>query len=292
MKGGFNLFNGKFLRESDALFTGKDLKRLNGGICESFRAEYNLVMFARANYDYLIDSLTEIGLPVPEEWNFPRFTKDVSRLLNKNHLYLAAKVTIHLIPGISGTEYLMTAEEIPGGFFPVKEGGVLIDFYEEGAKASSSYNAFEPSSRILWATATRTANSLSRHNLILINNKGFACESIEGTFGYLLDQTAVFPDREAQGYSPPILNVVKGCAEACGFNIEDRKELKREDLLNADELFLINNFTGVQPVLGLYARRYYTTGTVAIAVMLRELAREQHLSSPVSDRDLLKDPLW
>lgn len=278
MKGGFNLFNGKFYRESDHLFTGTDLQRLNEGICESFRAEYNLALFARENYDYLLDSLNDIGLAVPNEWDLPRFTKDVSRLLNKNHLYLAAKITIHLIPGVSGTEYLMTAKEIPGGFFKVTDVGVLIDFYDEGAKGTSNYNAYEPSSRILWATAKRAANTLSRNNLILLNNKGFACESIEGSFGYLRDQTAIFPARESQGYSPPILNVVKNCAEECGFTIEEKKEIKREELLNADELFLINNCYGIQPVLGLYARRYYTTETLQIAQRLSETARKENSS--------------
>ena len=286
MKGGFNLFNGKFYRENDTLFTGTDLRRLNEGICESFRAEYNLVIFARENYNFLTDSLAEIGLPVPKEWDYPRFLKDASRLLNKNHLYLAAKITIHLIPGVSGTEYLMTAEEIPGGFFAVKESGMLIDFYTEGAKGISNYNAYELSSRILWATASRAATALSRNNLILLNNKGYACESIEGTFGYLRDQTAVFPARESQGYSPPILIVVKSCAEECGYKIEEKTEIKRDDLLDADELFLVDNFMGIKPVLGLYARRYYTTGTLAIAAKLAELARNQHLSAPVSDKEI------
>ena len=276
MKGGYILYNGKFYREGDPLFTGADLYRLNTGIRESFRTENNLVMFAEDNFNYLINSLLSIGLPIPQDWDLPRFMRDVSRLLNKNHFFLAAKVVIHLIPGISGTDYLLTAEEVPVGFYPINETGLLIDFYNEGAKSPSIYHAYEPSSRFLWIAATRTAISNAKNNLILSNNEGFACESIGGTFGYLIDGTAVFPAPEAQGYSPPILGVVMECAEQFGFEIIEKKEISHEDLLQADELFLIDNCLGIQLVLGLSSRRYYTTGTTNIAARLSEMAKEEH----------------
>ncbi len=278
MKGGYILYNGKFHRESDPLFTGADLYRLNTGIRESFRTENNIVMFAEDNFNYLINSLLSIGLPIPQDWDLPRFMRDVSRLLNKNHFFLAAKVVIHLIPGISGTDYLLTAEEIPAGFYPINEAGLLIDFYDEGAKAPSIYHAYEPSSRFLWIAATRAALSESKSNLILSNNGGFACESIGGTFGYLIDGTAVFPHPEAQGYNPPILGVIMECAEQYGFEIIEKKEISHEDLLQADELFLIDNCLGIQLVLGLSSRRYYTTGATNIAVRLSEMAKEEHPS--------------
>lgn len=278
MKGGYILYNGKFYRESDPLFTGADLYRLNTGIRESFRTENNLVMFAEDNFNYLINSLLSIGLPIPNDWDLPRFMRDVSRLLNKNHFFLAAKVVIHLIPGTSGTDYLLAAEEVPVGFYPINEAGLLIDFYGEGAKAPSIYHAYEPSSRFLWIAATRAALAGSKNNLILFNNNGFACESIGGTFGYLIDGTAVFPAPEAQGYIPPILGVVMECAEQYGFKITEKEDITHEDLLKADELFLIDNCLGIQLVLGLNSRRYYTTGTSNIAMRLSEMAMEEHLS--------------
>ena len=278
MKGGYILFNGKFYRENEPLFEGVDLYRLNNGIKESFRTENNLVMFAEDNYNYFINSLLSIGLPIPDEWDLSRFTRDVSRLLNKNHFFLAAKVVIHLIPGSSGTGYLLTAEEIPAGFYPINEGGLLIDFYDEGTKAPSIYHSYEPSSRFLWTAATRAALRGSKNNLIISNCQGFACESIGGTFGCIIDGTAIFPAPGSQGYCPPILGVVMECAELCGFKILEKDEISHGDLLNADELFLVDNCSGIQTVLGLDTRRYYTASATKIALKLSEMARAEHPS--------------
>ena len=278
MKGGYILYNGKFHRENDPLFTGADLNRLNSGIRESFRTENNMVLFANNNFNYLINSLLSMGLPVPADWNLPRFTRDVSRLLNKNHFFLAAKVVIHLIPGVTATDYLLTAEEIPPGFYPINDVGLLIDYYDDAAKCPSMYNAGEPSSRFLWVAATRKALSISKHNLILSDSEGFACESIGGTFGYLSGKTAVFPASPSQGYSPPLLKVVMECAKLCEFEIIEKKEISHEDLQNADELFIIDNCFGIQLVKGLGGRRYYTTGSTKIAFKLSEIARKEHPS--------------
>jgi len=276
MKGGFILFDGKFYPENEPLFSGADIYRLNSGIRESFRTENNLVMFAQDNFNYLINSLLSMHIPIPADLDFPRFTRDVSRLLNKNHLFLAAKVVIHLIPGFSGTGYLLSAVEIPSGFYPVNDVGLLIDFYDEGAKASSVYHHYEPSSRFLWTAATRKALLLSKNNLILSDSDGFACESIGATFGFLIDGNAVFPAHESQGYCPPILGVVMECAEQSGFKIVEKREISHDDLLHADELFLIDNCFGIQLVLGLGTRRYYTSCGHSIALKLSDMAREEH----------------
>ena len=278
MKGGFILFNGRFYRETEPLFSSPDLYRLNTGIRGSIRTENNLVMFAEENFNFLINSLLAIGLPIPFDWDLSRFKRDVSRLLNKNHLFLAAKVAVNLIPGTSGTDYLLFAEELTRGFFPVNEGGLLIDFYKEGVKSNSTASPYEPSSRFLWMTATRTALLSAQHNLIISNSDGFACESIGGSFGYLNDHSAVFPAPESLGYSPPLLGVVMECAEQSGYKIIEKKEISHEELLNADELFLIDNSLGIQPVLGLSTRRYYMTGTIAVATKLSETARKEHPS--------------
>ena len=274
MKGGFILINGKFFRENEPVFSGIDLGRLNNGVTESFRAENNLVLFAEANYNFLINSLKSIHLPIPNEWTLSRFTSDVSRLLNKNHFYLAAKVIVQFFPGSSGTDYLLFAEELHRGFYPVNDTVLLMDFYSDGSKASTANFAFEPANRYLWTAAKRVAQNLSKHNLILLNHEDWACETIGGSFGYIKDGIAIFPSPRLQGYRPPIMAVVIDCARQAGLKILQKTDIGRDDLIHANELFLIDNCLGVQLVLGLGSERYYTTKSTSIAMKLSEVAEK------------------
>ena len=275
MKGGFILINGRFFRENEPVFSGNDLGRLNNGVTESFRAENNLVLFADANYNFLINSLKSIHLPTPNDWTLSRFASDVSRLLNKNHFYLAAKVVIQFFPGPGGTDYLLTAEELPRGFYPVNDTVLLMDFYSDGSKASTANFAFEPANRYLWTAAKRVALNLSKHNLILLNHEDWACETIGGSFGFIKDGIAIFPSSRLLGYRPPIMGIVIECARQSGLKILQKTDIGRDDLIHADELFLIDNCLGVQLVLGLGNERYYTTKSTSIALKLSEIAQKE-----------------
>jgi branched-chain amino acid aminotransferase len=275
VKGGYILLNGKFHRENEPLFTCLDLQRISMEIKESFRTENNLILFAEENYNYLVNALTAIGLRIPKDWDLPRFRHDVSRLLNKNHLFLASRVIIHFIQNTDKTDYLLTAEEIPRGFYPLNEQGLMIDFYNDGVKSDTIFNSFEPSSRFLWISASNIAVSKSKHNLILFNKKGHACEGITSSFGYLKDNTAVFPSQGSCGYQPPLNSTIIKCTKMCGFKVLEKDNISHDDLLNADELFLIDNCLGIQKILGLDSRRYYSAKTTAIALKLKELAMKE-----------------
>jgi branched-subunit amino acid aminotransferase/4-amino-4-deoxychorismate lyase len=272
VKGGYILLNGTFHREKDLLYSSLDLHRLGEGIKESFRAENNLILFAEDNCNYLLKAISEIGFTVPKEWDLPRLRHDVSRLLNKNHLFLAARVHICFFPRTDQTDYLLYAEEIPRGYYPLNEPGLMIDFYDEGLKSDTRLNCFEASSRFLWISAAKRALSKSKHNLIIFNNKGNACEGISASFCYIKDDTAVFPASDSFGYQPPLNEKIIKCAKSCGFKISRGNEISREDLLNAEEIFLIDNCLGIQKVLGLGDRRYYSQKTTSLALKLKELA--------------------
>jgi branched-subunit amino acid aminotransferase/4-amino-4-deoxychorismate lyase len=275
VKGGYILVNGKFHRENEPLFSGLDLQRLGKGMKESFRAENNSILFAEENYSHLVNGLSAIGLHTPGDWDLPRFKQDVSRLLNKNHLFLASSVHIHFIQGTASTDYILSAEEITRGFYPLSEPGLMIDFYDDGIKSNTKLNSFEPSGRFLWIAAADSALSKAKHNLIVFNNKGNACECIASSFAYIKDNTVAFPSRVSGGYQPPLISKIIKCAKSSGFRALVKNDISREDLLSADELFIIDNSLGIQKVLGLDTRRFYSTKTTAIALKLKELAMKE-----------------
>lgn len=274
MKGGYILLNGKFYPESEPLFAGLEVDSLNAAISNSFRAENNEILFPLENYLYILDHLAAYEIPAPKDWDPPRFRKDVSRLLNKNHLFLAAKVTIRFFKRNESTEFLLTAEEIPRGFYPINENGLLIDFFNEGSKGDTIFNHFESSSRFLWLSAKLSANSKSKHNLLISNSKNFICEGIGVSFGYYIENALILPSKEISGHYPPLINIIAKYAHENGLQVRFKSDISRNDLLEAEEVFLIDNCLGIQKVLGLNHRRYYSTKTTLLSSIITELASQ------------------
>jgi len=274
MKGGYILLNGKFHPEKEPLIAGLGCNHLGTVIKESFRTENNEILFPNENYLYILDHLAAFETPIPKDWDLVRLRKDVSRLLNKNHLFLAARVTILFFKGDKDTSYLLTAEEIPRGFYPLNETGLLIDFYEEGNKGDTPFNSFESSSRFLWRSSLLTADKKGKQNLLISNSKEFICEGIGVSFGYWAENNLILPSKEANGYYPPLVEIIAENAKENGFEVRLKSNISKDDLLNADEVFLIDNCLGIQKVLGLNNRRYYSTKTALLSSMMKEHASQ------------------
>lgn len=275
MKGGFVLYNGKFFRAEEKLFSGSELFRLEAGIKVWFRTEDNEILFQEQNYAYLCAATRAVNLALPEDFDLggARLQRDVSRLLNKNKFYLAARVVVYLFPGIKGTDVLLTAEEIPRGFFPMNENGLLIDIFDEGRKSDTVMNAYETGSRFLWMIAAAKAQSLHRQNMILLNHAGYCCEGIGTSFGFIHENVLYLPSIKSGGYRVVLGEMVQEAARQAGFTTAENDKITLTDLEKADEVFLIDNTLGIQWVLGIGNRRYYSTKTFEIVRKLQLMAQ-------------------
>ena len=189
------------------------------------------------------------------------------------------RVNILFFEGKENTSFLLTAEEIPRGFYPLNENGLLIDFYDEGSKGETLFNQFESSSRFLWLSAKLGANKKGKQNLLISNSKDFICEGIGVSFAYYHENTLIFPSKEANGYFPPILRIIAKFAQENGFEVLFKSDITRRDLLEAEEIFLVDNCLGIQKVLGLNNRRYYSTKTTLLSSLIKNRASQSLLSS-------------
>lgn len=275
MKGGYFLLNGRFHKEEEAIFTLADLSRRSEGFCEQFRAEHNEVLFAEAISRQLMATADTIGIDltglIDPEGKLLR--KDVSRLLNKNKLFLAAKIEIQVYPANGRIHLLLQAKETERGYFPLKEPGLLLSIYRDRRKEVTSVPAYSTAGKLLRQGALQMAEALGQPNQILLNTAGAACESITGSFAFLNDLLVIFPAASSGGYQCAIKEMVRKSAKEAGFQTIEKEHITPEELLSAEELFLFDSCNGIQKVLGLDERRYFSTKTQLIAGKFSAIAR-------------------
>jgi len=276
MKGGYFLLNGQFHKETDTIFTVADLARRAEGFCESFRAEHNEALFAESISNHLMATAATIGVDlsglIDADGRYLR--KDVSRLLNKNKLYLAAKIEIQIYPADSKVNILLLAEEIPRGYFTPSEPGLLISIFRDQLQEIHSNSGYSTSGLFVRQCAYRKAQELGQPNTILLNRDGNACETVNGSLAYLNQDQVIFTSELEGGYNCAIRNQVIQSAKDAGFITVVKERISPDELLQAEELFLYDACHGIQKVLGLEDRRYFSTKTQLIAEKLMALAKK------------------
>jgi branched-subunit amino acid aminotransferase/4-amino-4-deoxychorismate lyase len=277
MKGGYFLLNGKFHREDEAVFTLADLSRRMEGFSEAFRAEHNEVLFPESISRHLLSTAGTIDAVlsgyIDAEGRLLR--KDVSRLLNKNKLYKAARIEIHVFQSDARMNVILRAEEVEKGYYPIQEPGYLVSFYHENRKTAQASSAYSTTGSFVRQGARRLAEALNNPDMILLNTAGYACESLNGSFGCLNGEAVSFPSAGSGGYRCAILKEVITSTKAAGFQAVERDNITMEELLQAEELFLFDACNGIQKVLGLEERRYYSIKTQLIAARLSEIAKKE-----------------
>ncbi len=275
MKGGYFLLNGRFHKETDAVFTVADLAQRAEGFCETFRAEHNEILFAESISSHLLATATTIGTDltglIDADGRYLR--KDVSRLLNKNKLYLAAKIEIQIFPSDSKINMLLRAEELPRGYYPASEPGLLLSIFKDQLQEIHSNSGYATSGLFVRQCAARRAKELNQPNAILLNREGNACETLDGSLAYLNQNQVIFTSELEGGYNCAIRNQVIQGAKDAGFITVVKERISPDELLQAEELFLYDACHGIQKVLGLEDRRYFSTKTQWIAEKLSALAK-------------------
>jgi hypothetical protein len=276
MKGGYFLLNGRFHKESDFVFTLSDLTNKVNGFSEFFRAEHNEILFPESICTHLLATAASIGIDLTGQIDAKGklLQNDVSRLLNKNKLYLAAKIGIQLYPSGGKINIILHAEEIERGYYAPKEPGLLISFFRDDLKEihpAASCSIFGP---LIGQAAKQQAAMLSKPNMILLNLNGCACESIGGSFAFIEKDKVFFPSERSGGYRCAILKEIEQSVQSAGFVALEKENISPDDLLSAEELFLFDTCNGIQKVLGLEEQRYFSTKTHLVAEKLSALARE------------------
>lgn len=275
MKGGYFLLNGRFHKESDAVFTVADMAQRAEGFCESFRAEHNEILFAESVSNHLLATAATIGADltglIDADGRYLR--KDVSRLLNKNKLYLAARIEIQIFPSDSRVNMLLRAEELPRGYYPPSEPGLLLSIFRDQLQEIHSNSGYATSGLFIRLGAAHRAKELNQPNIILLNREGNACETLNGSLAYLNQNQVIFTSELEGGYNSAIRNQVVQSAKDAGFITVVKERISPDELLQAEELFLYDACHGIQKVLGLEDRRYFSTKTQLIAEKLTAMAK-------------------
>lgn len=271
------MLNGRFYKEKEAVFDLTHLSGRAGGLVEVFRAEHNEVLFLESIARHLRASAEATGLSLEgvmdEEGKLLR--KDVSRLLNKNKLYTAAEIEVQLYAAGSQINILLQAREIGRGYYPLNEPGLLLQVYRDLTKSVAPGSGYAPAGWFVQQAAARKAAELGRPNLIILNSTGFACESIGGSFACISRNRVLFPAGEAGGYRCAIREQVMQSVKEAGFDPVEQAEIRTDDLLDAEEVFLFDAVHGIRKVLGLEERRYFSPKVHLIAAKLSELAKKE-----------------
>ncbi len=199
----------------------------------------------------------------------PTFSREylslqITRTLNKNRFFKASKVRLSFYRDSEGL-YTPTGNRWGFVIYPtilehetytINRTGLLTDIYPTMAKQINMFSSLKNSAAMLYVKAGLYKKTMNIDDCIILNDKGYVCETISSNIFVVKDDAIVTPSLKEGCVAGIMRHIIIKLMQKLGYNISVVDGLFVEDLIDADEIFITNSIQGIQWVGGFNDKRY------------------------------------
>ena len=251
-------FNGKIVSKTEASI-GTDNRGLNYGdaVFDTLRVSAGKIFFWEDHYFRLMASMRILRMEIPMNFTLEFLEEEVHKTINslsKENKALRVKILVcrkaggRYEPATNDIDYLITAEVLETPFYTLND-----SFYE--------VELFKSNNKIINVLGSIFSKENEYHNCFLLNENKQVVEALNGNI-FLVNGTSIKTPPLADGCLNGIIRkqLLAICKQLPDYDLGEIS-VSPFDLQKADEIFITNVITGIQPI-SKYRKKEFTT-TVA-----------------------------
>lgn len=271
----FLIINGEIIRKENAnltyLFWGEPFV-LSQKVWFGFGG---IPLFGQ-NLDFLHQQLEVFNIEIPVFLKNKRELFRISkRMLNKNKFYRSGIINIQLFIIGPQIDYVISCIGYPEFDFPFSKRGLLVNFSESKKNPANQLNQHLFYNRTNWKINKYKLRGSTFQNSILINRKGMVCEGIASNIFMIKNNILITPSFESGCFEDTIRNLILGIATKLQLKPHELPNIKREHVLEMNELFFASEEHGIQWILGIENKRFVHQTTKQIHKKLNDYFKKE-----------------
>ncbi len=271
--------NGDFvLSDSPVLTTQNRAFRYGDGLFETMHANGTKVQFIDEHYVRLIYGIEKLYMHLPSYFNLKYINSLIVKLLNKNKLYQGAKIRLSVFrsdgglytPLSNNISFIIEAKELEQAKYTLNKKGLVIDIYNEIKKNTNYLSDLKSSNALLFVLAGIYKQKNKIDDCIIINQENKIVEAVSSNI-FIVKNHQLYTPALTDGCIPGIMRtqIIK-TALSLNYTIFDDCNIKPDDLLSADEVFLTNAISGIRWVVAYKNTRYFNKTSKILINKLNE----------------------
>lgn len=244
----FLIYNGQFfLQGKPVISAGNSGLRYGDGLFETLRLSKDRILNVDYHFERLFKGLSLLQFESPKSMSADFFIKKIFELLKKNSHQKEARIRLMVFRGDGSVfeskndspNFIIETWQLPHEI-EWNENGLVIDIYPGAVKACDQFANLKSNNFIPYIMAGRFAKEQKLNDAIVLNPFGRVCDTSVAN---------VFAIKEKNIFTPPLS---EGCIAGTmrrwilekltldGFVVKENL-ITKEDLFEADELFLTNS---------------------------------------------------
>jgi branched-chain amino acid aminotransferase len=228
------------------------------------------------NIDSICQQLKVLNFPVPDFLKNRRELFRISkRLLNKNRYYKTGILNLQLYLINSELHYTISCQPFDSSEFPFSKNGALVNISNIHKDSTNPLSRYGFYNKTIWKVVESQLRKTNYQNSILLNEKKMVCEGIATNIFMMKDDVLVTPSLDSGCFEDTIRTSVLEVANRLKMKVLELSKIKKEYLLEMNELFFASEQKGIEWILGIENKRFIHFHTEKIHQELNNCLKER-----------------
>ena len=257
-------YNGE-IQSSDTTLSNVNRGFLYGdGVFETLKIVNNKILFFEDHYFRLMASMRIVRMQIPNSFTLEYLEEQVLNLAKANNCENSARVRLTVyrndggfyLPQTRTVSFLIQVSPLNETHYSFSDAIYEVDLYKDFFITKQLLSTIKTTNKMINITGSIFADENDLQNCLLLNNEKNVVEALNGNLFMLIGNQLITPSIEDGCLNGIMRKQVLQVAR----KIEDVEVLEQPispfDLQKADELFITNVITGIQPI-SKYRKKEY-----------------------------------
>lgn len=260
-------FNGN-LQENNTVITNNNRAYAYGdGLFETIKAVHGKLLFFEDHYFRLMASMRIMRMEIPMSFTLEFLQDEILKTIKANQLDTATcrvKLQVHRVEGglykpeSNDVEFIVSVKALDQDFYLLNEGDYEVDLFKDFYVSPSLISTLKSNNKALNVVGSIYAKENKLDNCLLINTNKSVVEALNGNVFLVKGNTIKTPplsDGCLKGIIRKQLIEIINLMEE--YTLEEAS-ISPFEIQKADEMFITNVITGIQPV-SKYRKKQFAT---------------------------------
>jgi branched-chain amino acid aminotransferase len=268
-------YNGKIFAENELIIGPQNRGlRYGDGIFETMKFKNGKLILSDEHFARLWKGMQMLQFDIPKLLSPEKLEEEIFQLATKNKL-TAARIRLTIIRSDGGiydaknhiSNYIIEAIALPEDNGPLNSNGLQLCIFDDAKKSIDAFSSLKTNNYLPYFMGAMFAKKQQCNDALILNSDENICDSTIANVFYIKDEIIYTPALTQGCVAGVMRKFLIDKIRALGFTVNE-SIVSKEDILNADEVFLSNSVYNIRWVAGLENKSYSNTITWKIVEAL------------------------
>lgn len=258
--------NGRYVPANENILKADNRAFCYGdGLFETIRAYGTQPLFIEKHINRLLAGMNILQMNIPVNYTLNFFENQITRLLKKNRMYQGARVRLSVFRDSSGyytpddnnVSFIIVSSTLENEKYFLNKKGYTINLFKDLKKPVNRLSNIKTTNALIYVLASLYRKKTGVDDSLIFNEKGAIIESTSSNIFLLKGDILYTPDLTEGCLAGTMRDTILHLGPQLGLQTKEITNLRENNLLDVDEVFLTNAIQGVRWVMGFQNKRYY-----------------------------------